>query len=90
MQKQTPARVGGGVSILTVLFLSLFFAFQKYPNKGSLPPCVSSPQDFPLGFVTAGSNVFYLNKITSANESVPYSIILPREQMSLSSLNAYI
>lgn len=84
------ARVGGGVSTLTLLFLSLLFAFLKYPNKGNLLPSVSCPQDFPLGFVTVGSNMFYLNKITSAKESVSYCIILPRDQMSLTSLNGHI
>lgn len=57
----------------TLPLSSLLFAFWKYPNKGNLPPYVSCPQDFPLSFVTVGSNVFYLNRITSANESVTVS-----------------
>lgn len=89
VRKQTAGRVGEGGAALALLFLSSL-CLPQVPDKRHLPPCVSCPQDFPLVIVTIGSSVFYLNKLTPANESVSYCVILPREQMSLTSLNNHI
>ena len=60
------------------------FAFVKYPNKRHLLPVSPPTSGFSSGPVTMGSSVFYLNKLTPANESVvSYCAVLPKEQMSL-------